>query len=110
PPSPSSRRAMKMPARRATYPSLRRELLGSLGLVLVLAVVVLSFAAEFMGRRRHQDLEVERVAEHAADLASLASLRGDTSPAALDDLAQQALGSSRSTVAVEIYALGSAGP
>src|SRR5690606_30611974 len=31
-------------------------------------------------------------------------------PAALDDLAQQALGSSRSTVAVEIYALGSAGP
>ena len=91
-------------------PSLRRELLGSLGLVLVLAVVVLSFAAEFMGRRRHRDLEVDRIAEHASDLASLAGLRGDTSPAALDDLAQQALGSSRSTIAVEIFALEADGP
>jgi signal transduction histidine kinase len=92
--------------------SLRLELLASLTMVLVLAVVSLSFAAELLGQRRHRSLEVERMREHTSGLATLAAMRfagpsPDTS--ALETLLQQELGSSGSTVAVEVYSVPKSG-
>lgn len=86
--------------------SLRLELLASLAMVLVLAVVSLSFAAELLGQRRHRELEIERIRQHTADLASMAAMRfqsGNTDPAAIENLVQQALGSSRGTVSIELF-------
>jgi signal transduction histidine kinase len=77
-------------------------------MVLVLAVVALSFAAEVLGQRRHQGLEIERMREHTVGLATLATMQfrsGTANPAALETLLQQELGSSRSTQAVEIFML-----
>ena len=77
-------------------------------MVLVLAVVALSFAAEVLGQRRHQGLEIERMREHTVGLATLATMQfrsGSADPDALENLLQQELGSSRSTQAVEIFML-----
>ncbi len=89
--------------------SLRIELLASLAMVLVLAVVTLSFTAELLGSRRHRELEVDRLREHTHGLATLAAMRfrgGQAEARALEDLAQQALASTRGTVAVEVFAFG----
>lgn len=88
--------------------SLRLELLASLTMVLVLAVVSLSFAAELLGQRRHEGLEVERMREHSAGLATLAAMRftgGTPDTAALENLLQHELGSSSATLAVEIFSI-----
>ena len=88
--------------------SLRLDLLATLAMVLVLAVVSLSFAAELLGQRRHRELEVERIREHASGLATLAGMRfrgGRADAAGLDDLVRQALGSSSGTLAVELITL-----
>lgn len=51
--------------------SLRLELIATLAVVLVLAVVSLSLASEMLGRRRHLEREERRLAEHARGLTSL---------------------------------------
>ena len=43
-----------------------------LAIVLVMAVVSLSFTAEWLGQRRHDQQEVERLSTHARGLAMLA--------------------------------------
>ncbi|MFV8752428.1 sensor histidine kinase [Nannocystaceae bacterium ST9] len=64
------------PARRRA--SLRLELIAMLAIVLVMAVVSLSFAAEWLGQRRHDQHEIERLQAHARGMAVLAarSFRG----------------------------------
>lgn len=64
-----------MASRRA---SLRVELIAMLAVVLVMAVVSLSFAAEWAGQRRHDQHEVERLQAHARGVGLLAarSFRG----------------------------------
>jgi two-component system NtrC family sensor kinase len=52
--------------------SLRVELIAMLAIVLVMAVVSLSFTAEWLGKRRHDQQEVERLSTHARGLAMLA--------------------------------------
>lgn len=66
---------MAKPRQRA---SLRVELIAMLAIVLVMAVVSLSFAAEWLGQRRHDQQELERLQAHARGLAVLAarSFRG----------------------------------
>jgi signal transduction histidine kinase len=48
--------------------SLRVELIATLAIVLVMAVVSLSLVAEVLGGRRHTQQEIERVSDHAAGL------------------------------------------
>ncbi|PRQ04082.1 Sensor protein ZraS [Enhygromyxa salina] len=60
-----------------------------LAIVLVMAVASLSFTAEWLGQRRHDQQEVERLQTHARGLAVLASRSfrgGDFQPEALDEL------------------------
>ena len=52
---------------------MRLELLATLTIVLVMAVVSLSLAAELLGQRRHVDLEVQRLVDNARGLATLAA-------------------------------------
>jgi signal transduction histidine kinase len=95
-----------------TRRSLRFELLATLTMVLVLAVVALSFAAEVLGQRRHQGLEVERMREHTAGLATLTAMRfagGAADREAIETLLQQERGSSRSTLAAEVFILNEGG-
>jgi len=69
--------------------SLRVELIAMLAIVLVMAVVSLSFTAEWLGQRRHDQQEIERLSSHARGLAMLAarSFRdGDFQRDALDSL------------------------
>ncbi|EDM80602.1 sensor histidine kinase [Plesiocystis pacifica SIR-1] len=51
--------------------SLRVELIAVLAIILVMAAVSLSFAAELLGGRRHDQQEVERLQSHARQLAVL---------------------------------------
>lgn len=51
--------------------SLRVELAAALALVIMLAVVSLSLAGEWLARRRHEALELERLREHARGLSLL---------------------------------------
>lgn len=53
--------------------SLRVELIAMLTIVLVMAVVSLSFTAELLGKRRHDQQEIERLSTHARGLAMLAA-------------------------------------
>jgi signal transduction histidine kinase len=64
-----------MASRRA---SLRVELIAMLAVVLAMAVVSLSFAAEWAGQRRHDQQELERLQAHARGVGLLAarSFRG----------------------------------
>jgi two-component system NtrC family sensor kinase len=69
--------------------SLRVELIAMLTIVLVMAVVSLSFTAEWLGQRRHDQQEVERLSTHARGLAMLAARSfhgGDFQRDALDGL------------------------
>ncbi|HLT36585.1 MAG TPA: hypothetical protein VK034_09870, partial [Enhygromyxa sp.] len=69
--------------------SLRVELIAMLAVVLVMAVVSLSFTAEWLGQRRHDQHEVERLRSHARGLAVLAARSfadGDFQREALDEL------------------------
>lgn len=69
--------------------SLRVELIAMLAVVLVMAVVSLSFMAEWLGQRRHDQYEVERLRNHARGIAMLASRSfagGDFQREALDEL------------------------
>ena len=63
---------MTEPAR-ARRSSLRVELIAMLAIVLVMAVITLSFTAEWLGQRRHDQQEIERLQFHARGLALLAS-------------------------------------
>lgn len=49
--------------------SLRLELLATLAVVIMMAAVSLSLATELLGRRRHEKLQLDRLAEHAQGLA-----------------------------------------
>ncbi|HWB81407.1 MAG TPA: HAMP domain-containing sensor histidine kinase [Nannocystaceae bacterium] len=49
--------------------SLRVELAAALALVIMLAVVSLSLAGEWLARRRHESLELERLRDHTRGLA-----------------------------------------
>jgi two-component system NtrC family sensor kinase len=69
--------------------SLRVELIAMLAIVLVMAVISLSFTAEWLGQRRHDQQEVERLSTHARGLAMLAARSfhgGDFQRDALDGL------------------------
>lgn len=69
--------------------SLRVELIAMLAIVLVMAVVSLSFTAELLGRRRHDQQEVERLRSHTKQTAVLASRSfrgGDFDRAELEEL------------------------
>jgi two-component system, NtrC family, sensor kinase len=69
--------------------SLRVELIAMLAVVLVMAVVSLSFMTEWLGQRRHDQYEVEQLRSHARSLAMLASrsfVGGDFQREALDEL------------------------
>lgn len=57
---------------------MRVELIAMLAIVLVMAVVSLSFAAEWLGQRRHDQHEIERLSAHTRGLAVLTarSFRG----------------------------------
>jgi two-component system, NtrC family, sensor kinase len=69
--------------------SLRVELIAMLAVVLVMAVVSLSFTAEWLGQRRHDQHEIERLRSHARGLAVLAAPSfsgGDVQREALDEL------------------------
>jgi two-component system NtrC family sensor kinase len=64
-------------------------LIAMLALVLVMAVISLSFTAEWLGQRRHDQQEVERLSTHARGLAMLAARSfhgGDFQRDALDAL------------------------
>lgn len=61
-----------MSTHRSGY-SLRVELIAMLAVVLVMAVVSLSFTAEWLAQRRHNQHEVERLRSHARGLAVLAA-------------------------------------
>jgi signal transduction histidine kinase len=65
------------------------ELIVMLAVVLVMAVVSLSFTAEWLGQRRHDQHEVERLQSHARGLAVLAARSfagGNFQRDALDEL------------------------
>lgn len=69
--------------------SLRVELIAMLTIVLVMAVVSLSFTAEWLGQRRHDQQEIERLQTHARGLAVLAARSfhaGDFQRDSLDEL------------------------
>jgi two-component system, NtrC family, sensor kinase len=69
--------------------SLRVELIAMLTVVLVMAVVSLSLTAEWLGQRRHDQQEVERLHSHARGIAVLAARSfagGDFQREALDEL------------------------
>jgi two-component system NtrC family sensor kinase len=64
-------------------------LIAMLAIVLVMAVISLSFTAEWLGQRRHDQQEVERLSTHARGLAMLAARSfhgGDFQRDALDGL------------------------
>lgn len=48
--------------------SLRLELVATLAVVIMMAAVSLSLATELLGRRRHESLQLDRLAEHAEGL------------------------------------------
>jgi two-component system NtrC family sensor kinase len=76
---------------RRTGLSLRVELIVMLAVVLVMAVVSLSFTAEWLGQRRHDQHEIDRLRSHARSLAVLAARSfagGDFQREALDELLQ----------------------
>lgn len=80
-------RAVQSPGQRRF--SLRVELIAMLTIVLVMAVVSLSFTAELLGKRRHDQQEIERLSTHARGLAMLAARSfhgGDFQRDALDGL------------------------
>jgi two-component system NtrC family sensor kinase len=69
--------------------SLRVELIVMLAVVLVMAVVSLSFTAEWLGQRRHDQHEIDRLRSHARSLAVLAARSfagGDFQRDALEEL------------------------
>ena len=49
--------------------SLRLELVATLAVVIMMAAVSLSLATELLGRRRHEQLQLDRLGEHAEGLA-----------------------------------------
>ncbi|MCA9682665.1 MAG: HAMP domain-containing protein [Myxococcales bacterium] len=75
--------------------SLRLELIAMLAIVLVMAVVSLSFAAEWLGQRRHDQQEVERLQGYARQLAVLAAANfrgGDFERDGLEELLASSAG------------------
>jgi len=89
--------------------SLRLELIASLAIVLVMAVVSLSFAAEVLGQKRHRDLEMERLEQHTRGLASLVAssgLReGNIDRIRLQPILQQNFGSQQELDSIELLAV-----
>lgn len=98
-----------MPERRSGL-SLRVELIAMLAVVLVMAVVSLSFTAEWLGQRRHDEHEVERLRSHARGLAVLAARSfggGDFQREALDELLRDS--ATQLGVSYEVHRLRSDG-
>jgi signal transduction histidine kinase len=90
--------------------SLRLELVASLAIVLVMAVVSLSLAAELLGQRRHDQQELARLQDHTRAVAVLAA-REFRGPAQFDrdGLTQLLQGSSASqfgVVALRVFLVG----
>src|SRR5689334_1670196 len=100
-------RAVPSPSRRS---SLRVEMIAMLAIVLVMAVVSLSFTAELLGKRRHDQQEIERLSTHARGLAMLAARSfhgGDFQRDALDALLRDS--SAALGVSYEVHRLRSDG-
>lgn len=98
-----------MPERRSGY-SLRVELIVMLAVVLVMAVVSLSFTAEWLGQRRYDQHEIERLQTHARGIAVLAArsfANGDFQREALDELLRDS--ATQLGVSYEIHRLRSDG-
>jgi two-component system NtrC family sensor kinase len=98
-----------VPERRSGF-SLRVELIAMLAVVLVMAVVSLSFTAEWLGQRRHDQHEIERLRSHARGLAVLASrsfVGGDFQREALDELLRDS--ATQLGVSYEVHRLRSDG-
>lgn len=87
--------------------SLRLELVASLAMVLFMAVVSLSLAAELLGQRRHDDQELQRLTDYTGGVATLAarSFRGatDFDRDQLAQLLQQSTASQFGVVALRVY-------
>jgi signal transduction histidine kinase len=78
--------------------SLRLELVATLAIVLMMAVVSLALAGEWLGRRRHAAQEEERLRQHAEALAAIVA----AAPAEVERALRPSLGS-QGIVAIEIY-------
>jgi two-component system, NtrC family, sensor kinase len=93
--------------------SLRLELVASLTMVLVMAVISLSLAAELLGQRRHDLQELARLRDHTRSVAVLAAreFRGPTEfdRDKLGQLLHQSAASQLGVVALRVYAVGSDG-
>ncbi|MFO7566495.1 MAG: ATP-binding protein [Enhygromyxa sp.] len=98
-----------MPERRSGL-SLRVELIAMLAVVLVMAVVSLSFTAEWLGQRRHDQHEIERLRSHARGLSVLAARSfggGDFQREELDELLRDS--ATQLGVSYEVHRLRSDG-
>ncbi len=69
-PSNESSGTTSQPAR-LPQRSLRWELIGTLAIVLMMAVVSLSFATELLGQKRHHEQEIQRIRDHSRGLLPL---------------------------------------
>jgi signal transduction histidine kinase len=93
--------------------SLRLELVATLAIVLFMAVVSLSLAAEWLGQRRHDVQELDRLQDHARGVAALAAREfQDASRLDRDELARilhQSTASQLGVVALHVYVVSDAG-
>lgn len=101
-------------ARRTVVRSLRFELLVSLAVVLLMAVLSLSFLNEFLDQRRHQGREQARVEAYAEGLANLCAreFRGPQSfdRAGLQNELQEQLAAQYGLLSLQVYRLDPDGP
>lgn len=104
---------MVRPVRTAVR-SLRFELLVSLAVVLLMAVLSLSFLNEFLDQRRHQGREQTRIEAYAEGLANLCAreFRGPQSFDRVDlqNELQEQLASQFGLLSLQIYRVGDDGP
>lgn len=87
--------------------SLRLELVATLVVLLMMAVVSLSLATELLGRRRHDAQQARQLEEHAAAMGALVSARLGAAGASSLDRAdvEQVLRSSVGTLGIESIVL-----
>jgi signal transduction histidine kinase len=81
--------------------SLRLELIATLSVILMMAVVSLSLATELLGRRRHAEAQLQQLSSHVQGLSALVMPRlGSTTQVDRDEI-EQTLRTSIGTLGIE---------